>query len=273
MKFTELINKHWKNFLIVALLILLFIAFKQCKGTKDKHQALAAAAKSLEQKVRQDSIERAEERKAFVQEKQETEGRRLLAETEKSEADKVVQAQQKTIDRLAAAVRREGANVITSIEDVFVPDPNNPTQKYVMVPVGYAQACDSLPAEIDKLNLALADKDSAINEWSSILAYEVQIRDEEIWKEMNYSDSLLIAFHNQRALFNQAMKIGKPRGRLLGGISVLGNQNQFLSGAGVILAYQSKGGKQYQLSPKFIKVPGGSAEVFYEGAVLMTIFK
>jgi hypothetical protein len=260
MKFTELINKHWKNLLIVALLILLFIAFKQCKGSKDKHQALAAAAKSLEQKVRQDSIDRAAERKAYVQEKQETEGKRLLAETEKSEADKKVVQQQRTIDKLVAVIRKE------DVTDTDVGD-------MVQVSKGYKQACDSLPAEIDKLNLALADKDSAINEWSSILAYEVQIRDEEIFKEMNYSDSLLVAFHNQRALFNQAMKTGKPRGRLLGGISVLGNQNQFLSGAGVVLAYQTKGGKQYQLSPKFIKVPGAEAEVFYEGSVLMTIFK
>jgi hypothetical protein len=72
----------------------------------------------------------------------------------------------------------------------------------------------------------------------------------------------------------QALKIGKPRGRLLGGISILGNENQFLSGAGVVLAYQTKGGKQYQVSPKFIRAPGqSSAELYYEGTVLVTIFR
>jgi hypothetical protein len=265
MKVIDLINRHWKNFTIIILLVFLFILFRQCKGEKDHNQEIAAAAKSLEQKVRKDSIERAAERKAFVKEKQETEGKRQLAETEKTEADKVVHAQQKTIDRLAATIRREGNTTLPI-------DPNN-TDTLALVTTSYKAACDSLPAEIDKLNIALADKDSAINEWSGILAYEIQIRDEEIYKEMNYSDSLKADFVRQTALLKSALKAGKVRGRLLGGISILGNQNQFLSGAGVILAYQSKGGKQYQISPKFIKVPGGSAEVFYEGAVLFTIFK
>jgi hypothetical protein len=151
--------------------------------------------------------------------------------------------------------------------------PEIPDSSFVLVSPDYKAACDSLPAQIDILNLALADKDSAINEWSDILAYEIQLRDEEIYKEMNYSDSLKADFNRQTALLKQALKTGKPRGRLLGGISILGNENQFLSGAGVVLAYQTRGGKQYQVSPKFIKTPGGNAELYYEGTVLFTIFK
>lgn len=259
MKLLTLINQHWKNFLILALLVLLFITFKNCKGASDKHNALATAAKSLEAKVKADSIARNEERKAFNREKQETEGRRQLAIVEKTEADQKVHAQQKTIDRLASVIRNTTGKPVDS--------------SFVLVSPDFKKACDSFPNEVAALNLALADKDSAIAEWSDILAYEIQIRDEELFKEMNYSDSLKVDFVRQTQLLKSALKQGKPRGRVLGGISVLGNQNQFLSGAGVVLAYQSKGGKQYQLSPKFIKVPGAEAEVFYEGSVLFTIFK
>jgi hypothetical protein len=260
MKATDFINRHWKNLLIAVLLVFLFIAFRQCKGEKDKNQVIAAAAKDLQAKVKADSLERAEERKAFARDKQDAEGRRELAVVEKQEADKKVQQQQKIIDKLVAVIRKE------DVTDTDVGD-------MVQVSKQYKNACDSLPAQIDILNHALADKDSAINEWSDILAYEIQLRDEEIYKEMNYSDSLKADFNRQTALLKLALKTGKPRGRLLGGISVLGNENQFLSGAGVVLAYQTKGGKQYQVSPKFIKVPGGNAQAYYEGTVLFTIFK
>jgi hypothetical protein len=258
MKATDFINRHWKNLLIAVLLVFLFIAFRQCKGEKDKNQVIAAAAKDLQAKVKADSLERAEERKAFARDKQDAEGRRELAVVEKQEADKKVQQQQRTIDKLVAVIRST---------------PEIPDSSFVLVSPDYKAACDSLPAQIDILNHALADKDSAINEWSDILAYEIQLRDEEIYKEMNYSDSLKADFNRQTALLKLALKTGKPRGRLLGGISILGNENQFLSGAGVVLAYQTKGGKQYQVSPKFIKTPGGNAELYYEGTVLFTIFK
>lgn len=246
---------------LAAGLLIAFIFLQQCKGRKqsDAFKLLQAQAKSLEAKVKADSIDRNEERKAFVREKQETEGRRQLAIVEKTEADKVVHAQQKTIDRLASVIRNTTGKPVDS--------------SFVLVSPDFKKACDSFPNEVAALNLALADKDSAIAEWSDILAYEIQIRDEELFKEMNYSDSLKVDFVRQTQLLKSALKQGKPRGRVLGGISVLGNQNQFLSGAGVVLAYQSNGGKQYQLSPKFIKVPGAEAEVFYEGTVLFTIFK
>jgi archaellin len=177
---------------------------------------------------------------------------------EKSEAGKVVQMQQGKIQQLSAIIRNA---------------PKEPASG-VVVTTAYKNACDSLPAEIDKLNIALADKDTSINGIIDLYNYEIQIRDEELFKEMNYSDSLKVDFVRQTKLLRSALQQGKPRGRLLGGISILGNQNQFLSGAGVVIAYQTKGGKQYQLSPKFIKVPGATgAEVFYEGAVLFTIFK
>lgn len=260
MKALTFITKNFKNIMIGVLIVFLIIALMRCNGQKNRNQELASAAKSLEQKVKADSIARNEEREAFQAEKKETEGRRQLAEVEKGEADNKVKQQQKTIDRLTGIVRNS----------VWVA---NSSEDFVTVTPEYKAACDSLPAEIDKLNVALAVKDSAIKGVIDLYDYEIQIRDEEVFKEMNYSDSLKADFVRQSQLLKSALNQGKPRGRLLGGISILGNQNQFLSGAGVVLAYQTKGGKQYQVSPKFIKVPGAEAEVYYEGTVLFTIFK
>jgi hypothetical protein len=260
MKAIDLINRHWKNFTIIILLVFLFILFRQCKGSNDQtkllQEQLAANKKERAQVDRSlDSI--------FKKHKADSAtwaGEKQLAAIETKEADIKVSQQQKTIDRLADIVRRS-----TNIS-------NNSTNS-VLVSPEYKNACDSLPAEIDKLNIALAEKDTAIKEWTNILSYEVQERDSTIGAlrfEINKAKRL---YDGLEQIAETAIARGKPRGRLLGGISVLGNEKQFLSGAGVILAYQSKGGKQYQLSPKFIKVPGGTAEAFYEAGVLMTIFK
>jgi hypothetical protein len=256
--------KYTREIIITALLIMVALLFftRGCSGNEaiDKYKALTAENKRLIDKVNQDSVIRAEERKAFAREKQETEGKRELAVIEKTEADKKVQQQQKTIDRLADIVRRE-SNSTPPI------DPNN-TDTLTLVTLEYKRSCDSLPAEIDKLNFALADKDSAIKEWSEILAYEVQIRDQEIYKEMNYSDSLKADFNRQTALLKSALKLGKPRGRFLAGAGVIGNQAQPVSGASVKFAYLTKGGKMYQVSPQILQ-----GELYYEGSILITLFK
>jgi hypothetical protein len=256
--------KYTREIIITVLLItvaLLFF-FRSCGGREaiDKYKALQAENKKLIDKVNQDSVTRAEERKAFVKEKLETEGKRELAVIEKTEADKKVQQQQKTIDRLAGIVRNELV-LRGSFNDTAA-------IHYSVVSTAYKAACDSLPAEIDKLNFALADKDSAIKEWSEILAYEVQIRDQEIYREMNYSDSLKADFNRQTVLLKSALKLAKPRGRFLAGAGIIGNQAQPLSGASIKFAYLTKGGKMYQVSPQILQ-----GELYYEGSVLITLFK
>lgn len=260
MKPLTFITNNFKNITIGILIIVLIIALNKCKGTKDKSESLAKSARELQQKVYHDSLTRAQERKRFNDEKKEVAAEKELAAIEKNEADKKVQAQQSTIDRLAATIRQSNKQPID-------------TTNAVLVSRAYKDACDSFPPENDKLRAQLSEKDSAINQWTDILSYEIQTRDEEIAREMAYSDSLHSAFNVQAGLLKSAISQGRPRGRLLAGLGILGNQKQFLSGFSGIIAYQTKGGKQYQVSPKFIKVPGSEAEVFYEGTVLFTIFK
>lgn len=253
------ITKNFKNLMIGVLIVFLIIALMKCNGSNKKVDALQgqlAVNKKEKQKIAYslDSIfkKHAADSATWAGEKQ-------LAVIETKEADTKVKQQQKRIDQLVAVIRNE---------------PEKPdSSTMVLVTPAFKEACEDLPAEIDKLNRAIAEKDTAINEWSGLLAHEVQERDNTI-------ESLRIEINKGKRLYDGLEKIAetaiarsKPRGRFMGGISILGNQNQFLSGAGVVLAYQTKGGKQYQVSPKFIKVPGTEAEVYYEGTVLFTIFR
>lgn len=259
----QFVNKHYaKVFWMFAGALLIFILMRQChdKRQLDAFRKMEAQARSLEAKVKADSIARNEERKAFVREKQETEGRRQLAIVEKTEADQKVHAQQKTIDRLASVIRNTTGKPVDS--------------SFVLVSPDFKIACDSFPNEVAALNLALADKDSAIAEWSDILAYEIQIRDEELFKEMNYSDSLKVDFVRQTALLKSALKQGKPRGQFLTGVGIMGNLDQFLGGASFKAAYLTKSGKMYQYSPHVLKLLGmPSAKLYHELSVLFNPFK
>jgi hypothetical protein len=238
--------------MVLAFVVVVLVFTKAC-GNSDQYKALAAEAKSLREKVAKDSIERANERKQFITAKNEADGRRQLAEVEKSEADQKVSQQQRRIDQLTAIVRNA---------------PATPPISGILVSAEYKAACDSLPNQIDKLNIALAEKDSAINDWSDILAYEVQIRDEEIFKEMQYSDSLKADFNRQTALLKTTLSTLRPRGKLLAGAGVIGNQTTFLSGAKVAIAYQTKTGKQYQAEAMIVR-----GEVYYGAGVMIQLFK
>jgi hypothetical protein len=138
----------------------------------------------------------------------------------------------------------------------------------VLVSAEYKDACDSLPDKIDSQNVAIAalkDQNDALNE---LFNYEIIYRDSLIESANEEYIKLNKQYNEQRALFNQAMKVGKPRGKLLGGAGVIGNQINPLSGAKVAIAYQTKGGKQYQVGGVLL---GGT--VYYEGTVLIQVFK
>lgn len=254
------IAKYWSQILLAAVLLFLFFALKDCKGRKDQYAAIQQAHNELQAKVRQDSINNARAHEQYEAKARDAKGLRQLAEREKTDADNKVATQQRTIDRLTAVIRNSSNNSNSS--------------DLVQVTPTYKSACDSLPTKIDKLNAALVEKDSAINEWSDILGYEIQIRDEEIYRQMNYTDSLRADFNRQTALLKSAISQGKPRGRLLGGIGIMGNEQKILAGANIKLAYQTKTGKQYQISAHGLQLPGmNSVQVVYEGAVLFSILK
>lgn len=259
MKAISFITKNFKNIMIGALILFLIIALMKCNGSNKKLDALQGQLADTKKEKKKivyslDSIfkKHSADSATWAGEKQ-------LAVIETKEADNKVKQQQKRIDQLVAVIRNQ---------------PERPdSSTMVLVTPQFKEACEELPAEIDKLNKVIAEKDTAINEWSGLLAHEVQERDNTI-------ESLRIEINKGKRLYDGLEKIAetaiaraRPRGRFMGGISVMGNQQQFVSGAGPVFAYLTKGGKQYQAAAKFIKVPGAEAELYYEGSVLFTIFK
>lgn len=246
---------------LAAGILIAFIFLQQCNGRKQSDafkllQAQLNDTKKEKQKIAfsLDSIfkKHAADSATWAGEKQ-------LAVIETKEADVKVKQQQKRIDQLIAVIRNE---------------PEKPdSSTMVLVTPAFKEACDSLPNEIDKLNRAIAEKDTAINEWSGLLAHEVQERDNTIEALRVEVDKLDKLNKRTEIIASKAIALAEPRGRFMGGVSVMGNQQQFVTGAGPVFAYLTKGGKQYQAAAKFIKVPGSEAEVYYEGSVLFTIFK
>lgn len=259
MTLSPLITKNIERVLWLAALIVLFLLFKKCDNKKaDRIAALEKKGAERDKKHQSDSIEFARKEQRWQDSIARADINSDLQVKVIKETEKKLAASQNDVNRLTAIVRTKPRPVDSS---------------FVLVPPEYKEACDSLPGKIDQQNIVIADLQKNNESLVELTNYETSYRDSLIEDQNKHIDSLKKDYREQKADLKASLKLAEPRGRLLGGISILGNQNQFLSGAGVVLAYQSKGGKQYQVSPKFIKVPGAEAEVYYEGTVLFTIFK
>lgn len=244
--------KYTREIIIAVLfvtVILLFFA-RGCGGNDDKIKALQAEAKALKEKVAQDSITRAHQRIAenaqLAIQRQET----AAAIADKKAADKKLTATQATVLELAHRLQRYKNSGDTS---TFTARLNN---------------CDTLAAKVIEQDGQINDYRQQADEAVELLNYEVLLRDSVIEKEKSYSDSLRVDFNRQGQLLKTALAVGKPRGKFLAGAGVIGNQTTFLSGAKIAIAYQTKGGKQYQGGAILM---GGT--IWYEAGVLVTLFK
>lgn len=237
---------------IVLLLILLF--WNPCNKPGENVAKLKAENQQLKKEVKKWVDTTLTIVRNHYEDIKRWQGMKDLYEVEKKEADNNQKLQQKTIDRLASVIRANTGKPIDS--------------SFVLVSPDYKEACDSLPEEINKLNQVIAQKDTTINEWTDILAYEVQQRDSTIEALTGQIDKGRDLFAQQSKITEAALKAAKPRGRLLGGIGLIGNELNPLSGTKINLAYQSKGGKQYQIGG--ILMRGG---VYYEATVLITLIK
>lgn len=234
--------------IIVAFALLLL--FRQCGGSDNE---LRDRLKALEQQHRQDSISYARERSRLQDSIDRAAQERQLQVAVLKEQDKKLAQSETTINRLISIIRNA---------------PTNPDSSFVLVSKDYKDACDSLPGEIEKAKLIIAEKDTAINGVISLMDYEIRLRDSVIEKDKQYIGELNGTITEQRGLIEAALRAGKQRGRLLGGVGIMGNQIDILYGTSVKLAYQSKKGKQYQVAMHITK-PG----LYYEVGVLVPIIK
>lgn len=256
----KFITTHFKTMLIVALVIFIAILLNDCRGRKNKNAEWEAREKQYLQttKALTDTVEQV--RKKYSQDSADARGREQLAAIEKQEADKKVKAHQNTIDKLVTVIRNNTGKPVDS--------------SFVLVPPAFKEACEELPKQVENLKAANKELADANTEYDRIVKHEVKLRDDQIEKEKAYSDSVNKVSEGRAALINEMRNASKPRGRLLAGVSIMGNEKQLITGAGPVVAYQTKGGKQYQVSAKTFKHPTmESPEMFYEGTALFTIFK
>lgn len=231
----------------VAVIVLVLVFFGPCGNKKinQQYKALQAEARQLRDKVTTDSITRTNQRIAenaqLAVQRQET----AAAIADKKAADKKLTETQRRMAQLSAMIT------------------NSPE-----IPDNSDTACKELAAQIPVLNQQINDYRTQADEAVDLLNYEVLLRDSIIENEKAYSDSLRNDFNMQSVLLKRVLKESKPRGKFLAGAGVIGNQTSLLSGAKVTLAYQTKGGKQYQGGAILM---GGT--VWYEAGVLIQVFK
>lgn len=248
MSITHYIGRAIIGAAIVAVIALLL--FKQCG---DEDNSIKAQLQELEQRHAQDSIAYVAERARLQDSIDRAAQERQLQVAVLKEQDKKLAQSETTINRLISIIRNA---------------PTNPDSSFVLVSKDYKDACDSLTGEIEKAKLIIAKKDTAINGVISLMDYEIRLRDSVIEKDKQYIGELNGTITEQRGLIEAALRAGEQRGRLLGGVGIMGNQIDILYGTSVKLAYQSKKGKQYQVAMHITK-PG----LYYEMGVLVPIIK
>lgn len=254
----KFISNHYSKIIwLAAGLLIMFLFMRSCGGNDNADLKAELAVNKKEKQQARDSITLI--RTEYEADKKEWAGRAELATVEKQESDAAVQRQQNRINQLTAIIRSSGVTP--------------PPVEGILVGASYKAACDSLPNEIDKLNRDLATKDSAISDWSDILAYEVQIRDSMIEKEQKHSTRLNDLYNRQNIIVEDALARARPRGRLLGGFGILGNREQFVAGASGKVGYQDKRGKVYLISGHVMKFnPMPNPIIAGEISVLFKLF-
>lgn len=246
-----------------VVLFILFL-FKRC-GDKKSAQlaAIKAEAVKLQEKHKLDSISFTAQVARWQDSIRTADINSDLQVGVIKETEKKLQASQSRIKELTWIIRSESETGYTMhITNV------HPDSPYAVVTQRYKAACDSLPDEIDKQNVTIAQLKEDNDGLVDLMNYEVVYRDSLIETGKEYIDSLRKDYNRQKSLTDQALKAAKPRGRLLGGIGLIGNELNPLSGTKINLAYQSKGGKQYQIGGLLMR--GG---VYYEATVLITLIK
>jgi hypothetical protein len=253
---TEGIVKHFDRIIWIMLAIVLLLVLKKCDGTNKRLEKAEQAQIKSEAVRKTDSLEYIAKQSRWQDTIKELAGRRELAEIEKDESDRRLQASQQSINRLTAIIRNESGRQ----------DPE--AGGMVAVTTQYKDACDSLPDKIDSQNVVIADLKQDNEDLVDLMNYEIVSRDSLIEVEQEQVGKLNSTIAGKNKIIDDALKAGKPRGRLLGGVGLIGNQLNPLGGTKVNIAYQSKGGKQYSIGG--IIMQGG---VWYEAGVLITLIK
>lgn len=255
---TTFIAKNFKTIVWSAVTALvMFFLMRSCHGYK-LDQKYAQWKQEAQKEIL--AVKQAYEKEKTLRVQDSIANARARSESEAAIAD-AKQANEK-VEESAATIRR-----LTQSLAYF--KAHDVDSSFVPVHPGYIRDCDSLGLVAERQQREIEDARREVVEAGSLLQYEIVLRDQQIEREKEYSAMLLASFNAQSVRLKNALDMGKPRGSLWGGITAVWSESAPVAGAGVTVAYQSKGGKQYQVSPQFIKTPDmETPELIIQGTLL-----
>lgn len=247
-----------KNVLIIILLVMVVMLLRNCDSQNKAEQRakeLLHLSDSLTSKVAADSARQSQRLIKYQADSAQARQEVLKADSARYVSESKLHASQSTIMRLVAKV--EQYRYENDSSTVLIPVSEN-----------YIISCDSLTGVVVVQQQQINEHQKNVDGLVDLMNYEVILRDSLIEDGKEAIAELRRDFNAQTHYFNLAVKNAKPTGRLLGGLELMGNEINPLWGGGVVVAYQSKKGKQYQVGVK--ATPLG---LMYEGTVLITLIK
>lgn len=250
--------KYSREIAIIIAVIMLIMLLRECNGRRkaEKERAeLIRLSDSLTSKVATDSAQQSKRLIKYQADSAQARQEVLKADSARYASESKLHASQSTVMRLVAKVEQYR----------YENDSNT-----VLIPVSenYIISCDSLTGVVVVQQQQINEHQKNVDGLVDLMNYEVILRDSLIEDGKAALMELRRDFNAQTHYFQLAVKNAKPTGRLLGGLELMGNEINPLWGGGVVVAYQSKKGKQYQVGVK--ATPMG---LMYEGTVLITLIK
>jgi hypothetical protein len=247
-----------KTVLVIIAVVMLIMLLRQCGKSNKAEQInkeLTRLSDSLTNKVAADSAQQSRRLIRYQADSAQARQQVLKADSARYASESKLHASQSTVMRLVAKVEQYR----------YENDSNT-----VLIPVSenYIISCDSLTGVVVIQQREINEHQNNMDGLVELMNYEVILRDSLIEDGKEAIAELRRDFNAQTHYFNLAVKNNKPTGRLLGGLELMGNEINPLWGGGVVVAYQSKKGKQYQVGVK--ATPVG---IMYEGTILITLIK
>lgn len=226
----------WQIAFAAALIYILFMTV--CNGNGSSGHDLTLLNDSLLNKVKQDSIKR--KRDSALMQARVIELQKLVNDQKQKVTNTEIRLYQSqgTINRLADQL----------IEAKKLPFDSS----FVYVAPSYVDACDSIGVEAKKQGDLLKEAKNNYADLIDLMNYEVVLRDSMIEIERNNLLALRSDFNAQTHFFELAVKAGKKRTKVYGGISALGNPNQPLKGGDIDFTLFDKKGNGFLLGAGFV---------------------
>jgi hypothetical protein len=215
---------------VVITFIMLYLS--RCHG--NEKSVLKDEVSAIKQRLEQDSLSYVAESLLWEGRLLEQEGKTNEAIQERENADAKLAFSEKTINRLAAAIK---AAKLLPFDTSFV-----------TVSPEYVTYCDSLAEESEDLLIDLNNLKKLNTHIVVGKTGELAIKDSIIKVERNLSTQYRSRYTDLEVICAKAMEINKPKNQVYIGAEILGNQNTILQNVGAVISLKTKRNKLWQIS-------------------------